>query len=77
MTSHRWATVMDMADCYRISDKTVRAKVASGEWPADRIGRLIRFSPDQQDAIRHQVAVGTSRRRRSDRLREALERKAS
>lgn len=73
----RYATVADMSDCYRISDKTVRAKVATGEWPADRIGRLIRFSPEQQDTIRHQVAVGTSRRRRSDRLREALERKAS
>lgn len=77
MTSERWDTVADMAETYRISDKTVRAKVASGEWPADRIGRLIRFSPEQQDIIRHQVAVGTSRRRRSDRLRDALERRVA
>ncbi|VXB24831.1 hypothetical protein [Citricoccus sp. K5] len=77
MSAESWFAVADMSAQYRISDKTVRAKVASGEWPADRIGRLIRFSPEQQDIIRHQVAVGTSRRRRSDRIREALERRAA
>lgn len=73
---NRYATTTDLARRFRISERTVREKVASGAWPADRIGRLIRFSPDQQDEIVHIVAAGTTRRRRSDRLRGALERTA-
>ncbi len=62
MTRHSesYATTQDMAAKYRISDDTVRTKAQTGEWPCDRIGRLYRFSPDQQDEIA-QIIAGTRR----------------
>lgn len=47
-----------MAERYRIGTDTVRRKAQTGEWPCDRIGRLYRFSPDQQDQIA-QIVAGT------------------
>lgn len=49
--SESYATTQDMAARYRIADDTVRRKANSGEWPCDRIGRLYRFSPEQQEEI--------------------------
>lgn len=49
--SESYATTQDMAAKYRIADDTVRRKANSGEWPCDRIGRLYRFSPEQQEEI--------------------------
>ncbi|MEZ2388236.1 hypothetical protein AB6813_01585 [bacterium RCC_150] len=54
--SQSYATTQDMAAKYRISDDTVRTKAQTGEWPCDRIGRLYRFSPDQQDEIAQIIA---------------------
>lgn len=48
----RWATVSDVADLYSMSQTAVRARITSGEWPCHRLGRTIRFSPDDQQAIR-------------------------
>ncbi|MGM7776161.1 hypothetical protein ACSVHC_09100 [Arthrobacter sp. KNU-44] len=56
--SESYATTQDMAAKYRLSDHTVRRKAQTGEWPCDRIGRLYRFSPDQQDEIA-QIIAGT------------------
>lgn len=55
-----YATTQDMAAKYRIGDDTVRRKAQTGEWPCDRIGRLYRFSPTQQDEIA-QIVAGTQR----------------
>ena len=55
-----YATTQDMSDRYRIGDDTVRRKAQTGEWPSDRIGRLYRFSPNQQDEIA-QIVAGTQR----------------
>jgi len=52
------ATVQDMAQRYKIGEDTVRRRAQSGEWPCDRIGRLYRFSPAQQDEIA-QIVAGT------------------
>ena len=58
--SESYATTQDMAARYRIGDDTVRRKAQVGEWPCDRIGRLYRFSPNQQDDIA-QIVAGTQR----------------
>lgn len=58
--SESYATTQDMAERFRIGDDTVRRKAQSGEWPCDRIGRLYRFSPAQQDEIA-QIVSGTKR----------------
>ena len=55
-TSESYATTQDMAAKYRIGDDTVRRKAQTGEWPCDRIGRLYRFSPAQQDEITQIIA---------------------
>jgi len=49
--SSPYASAQDMAHRFKISDDSVRRKVQSGEWPCDRIGRLYRFSPEQQEEI--------------------------
>jgi len=59
-TSESWATAQDMAAKYQIGADTVRSKVQAGEWPCDRIGRLYRFSPAQQDEVA-QIVAGTRR----------------
>lgn len=48
----RWATVSDLADLYSMSQTAVRARITNGEWPCHRLGRTIRFSPDDQQDIR-------------------------
>lgn len=57
-----WVTAKDLATMYSLSADTVRSKVRTGEWPADRIGQgrraIIRFSPEQQDIIRDMVEHG-------------------
>lgn len=55
-----YATAQDLAAKYQLSNHTVRRKVLTGEWPCDRIGRLYRFSPAQQDEIA-QIIAGTRR----------------
>lgn len=58
--SESYATAQDMAAKYRIGADTVRRKAQTGEWPSDRIGRLYRFSPAQQDEIA-QIVAGAKR----------------
>jgi len=58
--SESYATTQDMAARFNIGSDTVRRKAQSGEWPCDRIGRLYRFSPAQQDEIA-QIVAGTKR----------------
>ncbi|MET4618729.1 excisionase family DNA binding protein [Arthrobacter sp. 2762] len=50
-----YLTAQEMAAKYRLSDHTVRRKVMDGVWPCDRIGRLYRFSPAQQDEIARSI----------------------
>lgn len=59
-SSESYATAQEMAAKYRIGADTVRRKAQTGEWPCDRIGRLYRFSPAQQDEIA-QIVAGTQR----------------
>lgn len=72
-----WANVEDMALHYRVSESTVRNKVNSGEWPAERIGngkrRMIRFSPEQQDQIDANIRTGQRAHSNLDWLDEALD----
>ena len=51
-------TVEQMAARHGVSQSTVRRRVASGEWPAGRNGRLIRFTPDHQQKIAELIANG-------------------
>lgn len=70
--SQSYATTQDMAVKYKIGDDTVRRKAQNGEWPCDRIGRLYRFSPDQQDEIAQIVAGTRSGGYDKDRIAAAL-----
>ncbi|YCK81424.1 hypothetical protein M1D89_20505 [Arthrobacter sp. D3-18] len=69
-----YATTQEMAAKYKLSDHTVRRKVMDGVWPCDRIGRLYRFSPAQQDEIAQIIAGNNQRTRAYDknRINEAL-----
>lgn len=67
-----YATAQEMAARYRIGDDTVRRKAQTGEWPCDRIGRLYRFSPQQQDEIAQIVAGTKPRGYDKDRIAAAL-----
>jgi hypothetical protein len=58
--SESYATTQDMAAKYQVGEDTIRRRAQSGEWPCDRIGRLYRFSPAQQDEIA-QIVAGTQR----------------
>jgi hypothetical protein len=60
MDSIGYATAQDMAAKYKLSNHTVRRKAQTGEWPCGRIGRLYRFSPEQQEEIA-QIIAGTQR----------------
>lgn len=66
------ATAQDIAARYRIGTDTVRRKVQDGSWPCDRIGRLYRFSPDQQDQIAQIIAGNQPAGYDKDRIAEAL-----
>ena len=74
-----FATVKDMATYYRLSQSTVRNKVRSGQWPAERIpsetGKraMIRFSPEQQDEIDQMIRAGRNRATNLDWLDDALD----
>ena len=70
--SESYATTQDMAAKYRIGDDTVRRKAQTGEWPCDRIGRLYRFSPAQQDEIAQIVAGDKPGGYDKDRIAAAL-----
>lgn len=67
-----YATTQDMAAKYRIGDDTVRRKAQTGEWPCDRIGRLYRFSPEQQDEIKQIVSGAKASGYDKDRIAAAL-----
>lgn len=77
MRARIYATTADLAEQYRITEETVRSRVRSGEWPADRIGRLIRFSPEQQDQIAVGIATVKATHRSDDRIADILARLAS
>lgn len=72
MQDRSYATAQDMASKYRIGADTVRRKVQDGSWPCDRIGRLYRFSPDQQDEIAQIVAGHQHSGYDKDRIAAAL-----
>ena len=72
MSARTWATVADLAEQYQVSERNVRQKVKDGAWPADRVGRLIRFSPEQQDQIAHLVRCGWTSTHQRDRISAAL-----
>jgi excisionase family DNA binding protein len=40
----RFLSVAEVAKRLGVSEKTVRRKIASGDWPAHRLGRLLRVS---------------------------------
>ncbi|QSZ47249.1 hypothetical protein [Arthrobacter sp. D5-1] len=67
-----YATTQEMAARYKLSDHTVRRKVMDGAWPCDRIGRLYRFSPSQQDEIAQIIAGKKPAAYDKDRINEAL-----
>ena len=66
------ATAQDIAARYKIGPDTVRRKVQDGSWPCDRIGRLYRFSPDQQDQIAQIIAGNQPAGYDKKRITEAL-----
>jgi excisionase family DNA binding protein len=40
----RFLSVAEVAKKLDVSEKTVRRKIASGDWPAHRVGKLVRVS---------------------------------
>lgn len=70
--SESYATAQEMAARYQITPDTVRRKVMDGSWPCDRIGRLYRFSPTQQDEIAQIIAGRQPFRYDKDRIAAAL-----
>lgn len=72
-----YATTQDMAAKYRIADDTVRRKASSGEWPCERIGRLYRFSPANQDEIAQILASTVRGGYDKDRINAALRKLSS
>lgn len=63
-----WITSAELAARLQISPETVRDRVAEGEWPAGRIGRHLRFSPDHVQQIGRIISQPRKRKRRgSDR----------
>lgn len=71
--SDSYATTQEMAAKYRLSDHTVRRKAQTGEWPCDRIGRLYRFSPAQQDEIAQIISARRPFRYDKDLVAAALQ----
>jgi len=67
-----YLTAQDMAAKYKIAPDTVRRRVSDGTWPCDRIGRLYRFSPAQQDEIAQIIADQRAPGYDKDRLKAAL-----
>ena len=67
-----YLTAQEMAAKYKIAPDTVRRRVADGSWPCDRIGRLYRFSPEQQDEIAQIVAHHPRPSYDKDRINAAL-----
>lgn len=72
-----YATVSDMASRFNISEDAVYRRVSAGSWPASRIGRMIRFSPEQQEQIEQSVSDARPAGYRKDRIRLALQKLAS
>lgn len=70
--AQEWATVRDMAQEHNISIATVYRRVESGAWPAGRNGKLIRFSPEQQDEIKQLITRGDTGAFQWDRIEAAL-----
>lgn len=71
--SNTWATVDDLATELQISKATVYRRVETGEWPAGRTGRAIRFSPQQQDEIREMIQRQDTPEYDWDRISNALD----
>ena len=40
----RFLSIAEVAERLGVSEKTVRRKISSGDWPAHRVGKLIRIS---------------------------------
>jgi excisionase family DNA binding protein len=40
----RFLSVAEVAERFGVAEKTVRRRIASGDWPAHRVGRLLRVS---------------------------------
>lgn len=57
--SEVWATVNDLAELYKLHPNTVRNKARSEEWPSERIGKVYRFSPEQQAEIDRIIRSGS------------------
>ena len=65
----RFLTVVEMSEWLAVSCLTIRRLVASGELPASRVGRVLRFDPAKVDAylarqqdVKHPIARKTKAR---------------
>lgn len=57
-----WITAADARDRLNITDKTLRRYVATGKIPAYRMGgRLLRFKPEDIDALMEPVPAASTR----------------
>lgn len=65
-TDDTWITSAELAARLQISPETVRDRVAAGEWPAGRIGRHLRFSPDQVQQIGRIISQPRKRKPRGN-----------
>lgn len=66
------ASLAEMAERHNISLNTARRRVESGEWPAGRNGKLVRFTPAQQEHIASLIAHGERHEDDADLMDRAL-----
>jgi excisionase family DNA binding protein len=61
--AERWLTVAAVAERLGVSQKWVRRKIASGELPAHRVGKLLRIGERDLEAcvVRTRLATGRSK----------------
>lgn len=67
-----WTTPQQLAEAMQVSPGLVYRRIHAGDWPADKVGpRTYRFTPEQVEEIKSDVAPKPSKARKS-RVREAL-----
>ena len=68
-----YASVREMALRHNVSEATVRRRVESGDWPAGRDGKLVRFSPEDQETIARRIASAEPTESTDDLLDRAVD----
>ena len=74
--SEKWWTTADLAQTFCISQATMRRRASSGQWPHQKIGKLYRFTDEDIQQIKEQLAVDTDYFYDRDRVARLLRKSA-